>query len=68
MEVKKVVDKVNGASTQAKAIEVQKDTAKVKYTELEVTSTIEINKLKTDLFDSNKEIKVNRATIKKLRE
>lgn len=63
-----VVYRMEIAIVQAKAAKVPRDTTKAKYIKLEVISFIEINKLKTDLSDSNKEVKMSRAIIQKLHE
>lgn len=55
-ELKKAVDRMEAANIRAKAAEVQRDSIEAKYIELEVTSSIKINKFKAKLSDSNKEV------------
>lgn len=61
---KRAVDEVEAANAWAKAIEVQKDAIEawrsaVEATNIElvVTTTVEMNKLKTDLSCANKEVR-----------
>lgn len=66
---------MKAASIQVKATEVERDAAvvqkkiaKVKIVELEVLTFIEINKLKTGLFNVSKEVERLKEEKKKLKE
>lgn len=56
---KKVAEQFEAVNAWVNVVEVQMSTAEAQKTKLEITTFIQINCLKSDLFDANKVVDIN---------